>query len=570
MPKVSELVSFNAPCLTHSSPALTIQQQIAEQRQIVEKLQRIYLVTQSKIDQTLSDYDAEHKQRVQSVQLGMFKSEAFMERMLESYIQAGIHHVSPLLESTAWDITIFTAIIAGAVFQGAETYIKEGDGAGDTLHILEMVLLVIFCLEFVLRVIAEGVRPWHYFTERWNNFDFVVLVTLFVALAYPAAGLGFLRLVRLAKLGKFSPKLTVILRGLMRGISSVGYMMCLLFILYYFYAIVGIILFRKTDPFHFSGLGPAFLTMVQLTLLSGWNDIFMLNYFGCERYSGSYASACVAGSSNSFCASLSDLTMESCRGEVAHPAFTIIYFTSFILLVSMVMLALVVSSITVEMAGAIDSMQETDEINRSAKSARSVEMSWKLDVQAIVCAHATIEQWKRWAAVKDFLNSCWGCDGDIDQAIEAIFGVAIEQWTPLPASKHEMSAIERVSKSCSKLVADDRFEMAMMAVIAIACLLVGIETDDTLASLLQTDSILFDVIEWIIRITFTGEACIRIIAVVKTPEEYFCDGWNLMDFAIVIMSWVSLVLKGMQNAQVLRLGRVLRVLKLAKNMPHMR
>jgi voltage-gated sodium channel len=557
-----------------SARTLTIQQQIAEQRQIVEKLQRIYLSAQTENDQRLADSDAEHKQRIQSVQLGMFKSETWQDRLLQSYIDMGVRYVTPLLQSTAWDVTVFAAIIGGAVFQGAETYMKEGDYTSKVLNALEMVVLAIFCLEFLLRIVAEGVRPWRYWTDRWNNFDFAVLITLFVALAYPEAGLGFLRLARLAKLGKFSPKLTVILRGLCSGISSVGSMMCLLFILYYFYAIVGIILFRGTDPFHFSGLGPAFLTMVQLTLLSGWNDIFMLNYFGCGRYSGAYAPKCEEGSSNNFCASLDDLTMASCEGMVTHPALTILYFVSFILLVSMVMLALVVSSITVEMAGAIDSMQEADDITRTAASARMVETNWKSDVQSIVCAHANVAQWKRWAAVKKFLGSCWcSSDGDIDETIEAIFGIKIEQWSPIPASNHALTSVERLSKACRRVVNDMRFEIGMMVVIAFACILVGIETDGTLASLLQVDtgqSALFEAIEWVIRLTFTGEALIRILAVVKTPGDYFFDGWNIMDFLIVILSWVSLVHKGLQNTQVLRLGRVLRVLKLAKNMPHMR
>lgn len=62
--------------------------------------------------------------------------------------------------------------------------------------------------------------------------------------------------------------------------------------------------------------------------------------------------------------------------------------------------------------------------------------------------------------------------------------------------------------------------------------------------------------------TFVAEAAIKILAEGKRPYEYWRDGWNLFNFAIVALS--LLPLSGGNAVTVLRLLRLLRVLKLVR------
>ena len=82
---------------------------------------------------------------------------------------------------------------------------------------------------------------------------------VFLKLEGQAALLRLSRLLRVLKLLKMIEQLQIILRGLARGLTSIGYITMLLFLCFYLFGIIGIMLFKESDPAHFSGLGHALL-----------------------------------------------------------------------------------------------------------------------------------------------------------------------------------------------------------------------------------------------------------------------------------------------------------------------
>ena len=40
---------------------------------------------------------------------------------------------------------------------------------------LELGILVVFVLECAVKIVARGARPWVYFDDAWNCFDFVIV-----------------------------------------------------------------------------------------------------------------------------------------------------------------------------------------------------------------------------------------------------------------------------------------------------------------------------------------------------------------------------------------------------------
>ena len=75
---------------------------------------------------------------------------------------------------------------------------------------LDRVVTAVFVAEVVVKVLANGLAPWRYWTgadRAWNNFDFAVVVFSFRAAAALVFGRGvgairLLRLFRLARLWK--------------------------------------------------------------------------------------------------------------------------------------------------------------------------------------------------------------------------------------------------------------------------------------------------------------------------------------------------------------------------------
>lgn len=158
----------------------------------------------------------------------------------------------------------------------------------DVVNGIDMVILVTFCIEWLFKMLSEGLAPWRFFTGsewRWNNFDAVIIVMCMPGLMddFPVAILRLLRLMRLAKLVRKVPALQMIIMGLVGGLGSIGYILLLLFLVFYLFAIAGIYAFRDNDPFHWGDLFTALLTLFRGSTLEDWTDLMYTSMYGCAK-----------------------------------------------------------------------------------------------------------------------------------------------------------------------------------------------------------------------------------------------------------------------------------------------
>jgi len=119
--------------------------------------------------------------------------------------------------------------------------------------------------------------------RAWNNFDFWLVLICWIPL--PGVNVAFLRLLRLMRLLKIVSKikqLQVIVMGLIMGMASVQYIVILLILVFYLFAVLGVSTFRRNDPFHFGYLGVAMLTLFRVSSLDGWSTPLHINAYGCN------------------------------------------------------------------------------------------------------------------------------------------------------------------------------------------------------------------------------------------------------------------------------------------------
>ena len=100
---------------------------------------------------------------------------------------------------------IFQNFIVGVIFAsvlllGLETYPAVRQHYGEYLDIAEAVVLSIFSLEIIIRIGAYGKKPWAFFLNLWNVFDFTIVVVCFLPSAEFAAVLRMARILRVIRL----------------------------------------------------------------------------------------------------------------------------------------------------------------------------------------------------------------------------------------------------------------------------------------------------------------------------------------------------------------------------------
>lgn len=234
------------------------------------------------------------------------------------------------MTTSSWFTSLIIGVIVLAgILVGVETFPSMMEKHGDLLHRLDKIVLGIFTLEVILKIAAEKKRPWRYFTDGWNLFDFTIVAVCFLPLggSYIAV-LRMFRLLRVIRLITVIPKLQLLVTALLRSLPSMVYVCLLLLLLFYVYAVIGVMLFSGNDPVHFGNLWTSFLSLFRIVTLEDWTDIMYLQMYGSDVYQG-------------YNQSLANVAVE----PKAMPLIGAAYFTSFVLLGTMIMLNLVIGVI---------------------------------------------------------------------------------------------------------------------------------------------------------------------------------------------------------------------------------
>ena len=221
---------------------------------------------------------------------------------------------------------IITVILAAGVLVGLETYPQLSQRHGAWFKGLDRIILAIFVLEIALKLGAQGRKPWRFFHDPWNAFDFVIVAVCLLPLdGHYLAVLRLVRILRVLRLVTALPRLQLLVGALLKSIPSMGYVGMLLFLLFYIYAVMGTFMFGANDPMHFGSLQSALLSLFRIVTLEDWTDIMYIQMHG----SASYAIEGFAGATQSR----------------AMPVTAVVYFVSFVLLGTMVMLNLFIGVI---------------------------------------------------------------------------------------------------------------------------------------------------------------------------------------------------------------------------------
>ena len=257
-----------------------------------------------------------------------------------------------IADSPKFQNTITALIVIAGVLVGLETYPAVEAAYGTYLHAADKVILGAFIVEIVVKMAAEGKKPWRYFVDPWNVFDFVIVAAALLPFGGSAATvLRLLRLLRVLKLVRALPKLQLLVSALLKSIPSMGYVSILLCLLFYVYAVAAVFMWGGNDPVHFGNLQTAMVSLFRAVTLEDWTDLMYINMFGCDAYGY-------------------DGMQELCTAPSASPVLGAFFFISFVLVGTMIILNLFIGVI---MKGMDEAQEEQAAYDRDEKERTSGE-----------------------------------------------------------------------------------------------------------------------------------------------------------------------------------------------------
>ena len=249
---------------------------------------------------------------------------------------------SNLSRSNFFNQFIIGNILLTGVVVGAQTYKDFAEKNVTVLNFLDQTILVIFTIEALIKILAEGYRPLNYFKNPWNVFDFAIVGACLLEpfLQLGGAFLPILRLARILRVLRLItaiPKLQLLVTCLLKSLPSMFYVSILLFLLFYVYGAMAVFLFGENDPIHFRNLQTSILSLFRVVTLEDWTDVMYINMYG----------------SNAYGYSADDLSKWNPASSQS-PLGAAIFFVSFVLIGTMIVLNLVIGVI-------MNSMDESNE-----------------------------------------------------------------------------------------------------------------------------------------------------------------------------------------------------------------
>jgi voltage-gated sodium channel len=232
-----------------------------------------------------------------------------------------------IVDSLAFNRLILALILISGVLVGMETYpqFSEETSRGQLIQMVQHVILWIFVFEAALKIAACGSKPWQYFLNPWNLFDFTIVAICFLPIESDfAVVFRMARLLRALRLLSIVPEMQVLVSALLKAIPSLGSVGVLLLLHFYVYAVMGTFLFAQNDPIRFGSLQGSMLTLFQVLTLEGWNDVFHTQFLGSDATYDEEWQALAVGR----------------RVSEAQPQVAAAFFVSFIVIGTMIVLNL--------------------------------------------------------------------------------------------------------------------------------------------------------------------------------------------------------------------------------------
>lgn len=188
-------------------------------------------------------------------------------------VNATQRRLQRLKDNRLFEFGVVGIIIISALVIGAKTY----DIAPFWLLMLEWAdaaVTIFFVVEIGIRFSAEENKR-DFFRQGWNIFDTtIVIISLIPINDSEMAMLGRLvRIFRVLRMVSIIPELRMLLNSLIKALPQLGYVLMLMFIIFYIYAAVGSTLFAEINNVLWGDISISLLTLFRVMTFEDWTDV---------------------------------------------------------------------------------------------------------------------------------------------------------------------------------------------------------------------------------------------------------------------------------------------------------
>lgn len=175
---------------------------------------------------------------------------------------------SPLFQGSVIFIIVLSALSIGAkTYDVPPLFLK-------IMSVLDAGITVFFLAEILLRFSASQDKR-SFFKDGWNLFDTLIVIGSLVPIANAQAVLigRLLRVFRVLRLVSVVPELRSLINALLKAIPRMGYIVLLMFIIFYIYGATGSLFFSGINEILWGDVSISMLTLFRVATFEDWTDV---------------------------------------------------------------------------------------------------------------------------------------------------------------------------------------------------------------------------------------------------------------------------------------------------------
>ncbi|MBX9472268.1 ion transporter [Microcella sp.] len=185
-----------------------------------------------------------------------------------------IQWLARLMYGNAFEFVTIAVIIANAAALGVLTYSDLPAGVAATAIAIDRFAIIFYTIELVLRIVSYGRKPWMFFRNPWNVFDFIIVVAI-PFLDGATVIFRLVRLLRILRIFRFLPEARILMLSMIKSVAPLANLAVLIGFLMFIYAMAGVYLFGTQNPEQWGNIGAAMITLTVMLTLENFPDSFL-------------------------------------------------------------------------------------------------------------------------------------------------------------------------------------------------------------------------------------------------------------------------------------------------------
>ena len=181
-----------------------------------------------------------------------------------------IKWLARIVYSSQFELLIAFIILVNAVSLALLTMPDIDPEVKQTLGELDTFALYVYLVELVMRIVSYGKRPWEFFRQGWNIFDFSIVVLSFGIFSGETIILRLLRIFRLIRIFRFLPEVRVLTSSVVKSLPPLMSVGVLIFLALFIYGMAGVYLFGEQLPDSWGNITLALTSLFILLTLENF------------------------------------------------------------------------------------------------------------------------------------------------------------------------------------------------------------------------------------------------------------------------------------------------------------